>query len=119
EVRRIAVALRYAGCGPNDAIALFMPMHFIAVACFLAIIHMGAKVVPIAESFAPNEISKRLSITAAKIMLTQDSFIRAGKRLPLYKKAMEAGAPPAVVLSDDHTAPARPTDVSWDKFLDV
>jgi len=116
KVSQIAASLTHAGCLPGDAIGILMPMHFIAVASFLAVIRLGCKALTIAESFSPDEIHKRLSIGNAKIILTQDSFLRDGKEIPLYAKVIAAEGPPAVVCTQKSSL-KRPQDILWESFL--
>lgn len=59
----------------GDAIAIDMPMTCTAVIIYLAIVLAGCIVVSIADSFAANEIEKRLDIAKAKGIFTQVSII--------------------------------------------
>ena len=51
-----------------------------------------------ADSFSPAEIASRLSISKARLVITQDFLLRAGKQLPLYARLVQAKAPRAIVL---------------------
>lgn len=117
-VDRIAGALIAFGIKPGDRIAVYLPMHPAAVAIYLAIIKVGAVVVSIADSFAPEEIKTRLSMTDPALMITQDSFLRNGKQHALYEKAKLAEAPRAVVLCEqgEGRVTLREGDLSWDAF---
>jgi acetyl-CoA synthetase len=116
---RVANGLAEKGYRPGDAIACCMPMTAESVAVYIGIVRAGCAVVSIADSFAPDEVEKRLRIADAKGMFTQDVVLRAGKSLPLYEKAVEAGAPPAVVLpaSGSVGVELRDCDIEWDMFL--
>ena len=87
---RVANGLVDLGLKPGDAVAIDMPMNAESVAIYLGIVKAGCVVVGIADSFAPDEIATRLRIGKAKAIFTQDYINRAGKRLPLYEKAIAA-----------------------------
>lgn len=82
----------------GDAVAIIMPMHFQAVAIYLAVIKAGAQAISIAESFSANEIETRLNIAHCKLVFTQNEIQRDGKRLPLLEKVIAAKTTPIVVL---------------------
>src|SRR5712671_3606977 len=94
----VAANLKRRGFKPGDALAILMPMTAEAVAIYLGIIKAGCVVVGIADSFQPKEIATRLLLASAVAVFTQDVLLRGGKTLPLYANAIEAGAPPAIVL---------------------
>jgi len=118
-VNRVANGLRERGFRPGDRIALYMPMNIECVAAYLGIIRAGCAVVSIADSFAPQEVGRRLGIAAAAGIITVDVFSRGGRPIPLFDKVCEAGAPRAVVITnDDVTAPMlRDGDLYWSDFL--
>lgn len=102
------------GFAQGDAVALYMPMTADCVAAYLGIVQAGLAVVSIPDSFAPEEVAMRLRLGNAKAVITVASFKRAGKDVPMYPKAVEAGAARCIVLGD---ATLRSEDVSWDAFL--
>lgn len=118
---RVANGLVEIGIEPGDAVAVDMPMNAESVAIYLGIVKAGCAVVGIADSFAPDEIAIRLRIGNAKVIFTQDSINRAGKRLPLYEKVIAANAPKAIVFacegSDRVAGIQREDDMTWDDFL--
>lgn len=115
---RVANGLVNTGFRPGDAIAIDMPMTAESVAIYLGIVKAGCVVVSIADSFAATEIVKRLQLSGAKAIFTQDYIWRAGKELPLYAKVVAADAPTAVVLSlDSSCIKLRPGDLTWKEFL--
>ncbi len=116
---RVAANLRRCGYRPGDALAIFMPMTAEAVAIYLGIVAAGCVVVGIADSFRPREIATRLRLAGAVALFTQDVLIRGGKKLPLYANAVEAGAPPTIVLpaEGDISVSLRPEDCAWNDFL--
>jgi acetyl-CoA synthetase len=117
-VNKIANGLVDLGLKVNDKIAIDLPMTVEAVAIYLAAIKAGITVVTIADSFSSKEIAVRLKITEPKLIFTQDYLQRAGKKLPLYKKVIEASPPKAVVLKiSDETINLRIGDIHWNGFL--
>jgi acetyl-CoA synthetase len=120
---RVANGLSGIGLEPGDAVAVDMPMTPESVAIYLGAVMAGCPVVSIADSFAPPEISTRLRIGAAKAVFTQDVILRGGKRLPLYRKVLEADAPKAIVLAaggdpgEGLSEALRDGDLQWSAFL--
>jgi len=119
---RVANGLVRAGFAPGDALACYMPMTAESVEIYLGIVKAGCVVVSVADSFAPAEVAKRLEISGAKGIFTQDVMLRGSKRLPLYEKVVAAGAPGgprAVVLPGAGALDAelRDGDMSWSDFL--
>ena len=117
-VNRIANSLIDSGLVKGDVIAIDMTLTLEAVAIYLAAIKAGIPVATIADSFTPNEIAIRLKITKPKLIFTQDYLLRAGKKLPLYSKILEANAPKAVVIkATEEALSLREFDLFWDDFL--
>lgn len=117
-VNRIANGLVNLGLKKGDKIAIDLPMTVEAVAIYLAGIKAGMPIVTIADSFTPNEIAVRLTITQPKVLFTQNVLQRAGKKLPLYQKVIEANAPKTVVINENSEELfLRKNDLNWDNFL--
>lgn len=115
---RVANGLVDAGFHPGDRIAITMPMTAESVAIYLGIIKSGCVAVSIPDSFAAAEIAKRLHISHAKAIFTQDYILRCGKQLPLYSKVVDANAPTAIVILDDiGKTQLRVGDLAWQEFL--
>ncbi len=107
------------GLQPGDAVGVDLPMSLEAVAIYLGIIKAGCVTVAVADSLAPAEIHTRLELGRAQAVFTQDYLARGARRMPLYEKVVQAGAPRSVVLAcDDALAlDLRPGDLGWDEFL--
>ena len=116
-VLRFARGFAAAGLRPGDPIAVAMPMTVEAVAAYLGIVWAGGVVVSIADSFAPDEIARRLRITGATTVVTQDVVRRSGKELPMYAKVVEAGARLAIVVETGADSVLRSADIAWEDFL--
>jgi len=116
---RVACALGALGVGAGDAVAIAMPMTLESVAAYLGILKAGAVVVSIADSFASGEIATRLRIAGARVAVTQDVVLRAGKTLPMYRKVVDAGADRVIVVpaGDDFAVELRPADRAWSALL--
>lgn len=119
RVREVVGGLRAHGIAAGDAVAIDMPMTVESVVIYLAIVSMGAVAVSIADSFAAGEIATRLRIAGAKAIFTQDVIERGERRLPLYERVCEAGAPRAIVVASGDTLAVslRVGDLAYDKLL--
>ena len=119
---RIANAL----CGQmhlqkGDKVGLFMPMSAEAVAAFFAMLKIGAIVVPIFSGYGKEAISTRLNDCDAKAIVTQTSFSRRGKEIPLLATALKAAKLiPSIksILVSDHVkareiSPEGPLLFDW------
>ncbi len=97
-INRIANAFAENGMQQGDTIGIDMAMNIEAVAVYLAGIKAGLQVVTVADSFSPNEIKVRFDIAPPKLVFTQDYLLRAGKKLPLYDKVLEAYTGQIIVI---------------------
>lgn len=119
-VNRVSNSILAMGLKPGDAIAIDMTMTVEAVAIYLAIIQAGCIAVGIAESFAEPEIDKRLKITHANLIFTQDEIVRDGKHLPLYSKILAINPCKIIVLPINKLTSnikLRANDLLWSDFL--
>ena len=115
---RVANGIVAAGHRPGERLAILMPMTIEAVAIYLGIIKAGCTAVGIADSFAADEIRVRLEITGCTRLFAQDHMRRGGRTLPLLAKAIDAAAPPAVVIGrEGRTDGLRGRDSEWQTFL--
>lgn len=116
-VNRVANGLVAHGLAPGRGIALYMPMTLECVAAYLGVIRAGSFVVSIADSFAPDELRRRLEIGGAEAVVTVAAVERAGKRIGLHDKVIEADGPPAVVIPAGDRRALRPGDRWWPELL--
>jgi acetyl-CoA synthetase len=123
-VDEVAAALREAGVGRGDAVAVFMPMVPEAVVAAYAVAKVGAIYLPIFSGFAPSAVAARLQDARVKLVFTADGTWRRGKQGLMKQAADEAvAASPTVdrvvVLSnlgvDVPMTAGR--DVTWDEFV--
>jgi acetyl-CoA synthetase len=114
---RVSNGLVAHGLAPGCGIALYMPMTLECVAAYLGVIRAGSFVVSIADSFATHELGRRLAIGGAQAIVTVAEVERAGKRIPLYDKVVEAGGPPAIVIPSGARRNLRAGDRWWADLL--
>jgi len=87
-----AAALRAAGVGPGDRVAIYMGMIPEAVVGMLACARIGAPHTVVFGGFAADALRDRINDCQAKVVLTQDGGWRRGKVLPLKATVDEAVA---------------------------
>lgn len=117
-VDRVAAGLLEHGFRPGDGIALFLPMNVECVAAYLGVVRAGCHVVSIADSFAAEEVARRLRIGAARGVVTVDRFRRGGRQIPVYERAVAADAPRTVVIPCSGETPSlRRGDLLWNDLL--
>jgi acetyl-CoA synthetase len=83
QVSRLARCLVSRGVKRGDAVGLFMPMIPEAAAAFLAIVKIGAVVVPLFSGFGSDPIATRLNDSKAAAVVTTEVSWRRGKLLPM------------------------------------
>ena len=126
RVCRCANALRAMGLGKGDRIGLFMPMSPEIVVAFLAIVKIGAVLLPLFSGYGPGAVATRLKGAEANALFTADGFARRGKPIHLKETADEALAQcPSVEhvivhphLGRDDTPMTEGRDVWWSDALD-
>lgn len=121
ETSRVAGALRALGFGRGDVIGLYMPFIPEATAALLAIIKIGAIVLPLFSGFGAQAISARLNDGGATGVIAAEGTWRRGKWVPMKPVLDEAieNSPTVrhlvVVRNSGGTAPMTPgRDVWWD-----
>jgi acetyl-CoA synthetase len=90
EVRRLASSLLGRGIKRGDSIGLFMPMVPEAAAAVLAIVKIGAVVVPLFSGFGPEPIATRLNDAKAAAVITADISWRRGKPIHMLATLEQA-----------------------------
>lgn len=83
EVAKLANALRNLGVAKGDRVAIYMPMVPQAAYAMLACARIGAVHTVIFAGFSPNAIANRVENCQAKVLITADEGLRAGKVIPL------------------------------------
>lgn len=119
-VRQVSRSITAAGFVPGDRLAIVMPMTVESVAIYLGIIHAGCVAVSVADSFAPAEITRRLSLGGADGVFSASSYLRMGKTIDVYSRVCEGEAAQTIVLPGPSAVSPlnlRGGDVLWKEFL--
>ncbi|SLM61844.1 MULTISPECIES: acetate--CoA ligase [Dickeya] len=95
-VSRFSNALKEKGIRKGDVVAIYMPMVPEAAVAMLACARIGAVHSVIFGGFSPESIAGRIVDSSAKLVVTADEGIRAGRTIPLKKNIDEALRNPAV-----------------------
>ena len=96
KVCRFANALKEHGVKKGDVVCLYMPMVPEAAVAMLACTRIGAVHTVVFGGFSPEALAGRIVDSNAKIVITADEGIRAGRPVPLKKNVDEALANPSV-----------------------
>ncbi len=111
EVDRCANALRALGLAPGDVVALYMPMIPELAVAFLAIVRMGAILLPLFSGYGPGAIAARLADAGARAVITADGTRRRGKPVALKAVLDEALATSPEPLAVEHVLVVRHADL--------
>lgn len=119
EVCRLGDLLLSQGIKKGDVVGLYLPMVPEAVAAFLAVVEIGAIVMPLFSGFGPRPLVDRFKEAGAAAVITCSSFQRRGKTVPMHQTVLDAltGAPSVrhVILLDriGDAVLRGPLDVVW------
>ena len=86
----LAGGLRELGVGRGEVVALYMPMIPEAAAAFLAIVKIGAIVLPMFSGFGASAAAERLDSSGAAAVVTVDGTHRRGRPVALKSVIDEA-----------------------------
>ena len=82
-VNRCANGLLALGIGKGDAVALYMPMIPELAIAFLAIVKIGAVLLPLFSGYGPSAVTTRLADANARAVVTADGLWRRGRAVPM------------------------------------
>ncbi|TPG09761.1 acetate--CoA ligase [Rhodanobacter glycinis] len=83
EVCKFANTLKNLGVIKGDRIAIYLPMIPEAAVAMLACARLGAIHSVVFGGFSPDSLAGRIADSTAKVVITADEGLRAGKRIPL------------------------------------
>ncbi|MBD2796427.1 acetate--CoA ligase [Xenorhabdus sp. 18] len=90
DVCQFANVLKKLGIKKGDVVAIYMPMVPEAAVAMLACARIGAIHSVIFGGFSPDAIAGRVIDSNAKLVVTADEGLRAGRTIPLKKNVDEA-----------------------------
>ncbi len=90
EVANFAAGLAAMGVQRGDRVGLLMENGVEATVTFLAIVHLGAIMVPLFSGFAADAVISRLGAGGAKVLVATTGFKRRGKWIDVRKVVDEA-----------------------------
>jgi acetyl-CoA synthetase len=83
EVCKFANTLTHLGVVKGDRVAIYLPMIPEAAVAMLACARLGAIHSVVFGGFSPDSLAGRIADSTAKVVITADEGLRAGKRIPL------------------------------------
>lgn len=90
ETNRVANFLESVGVGVGDFVGLYLPMIPELIPVFMAILKIGAVVVPIFSGFGTDAVTVRFNNAKVKVVFTADGTLRKGNEMPLKAMLDEA-----------------------------
>ena len=83
EVCKFANTLKHLGVVKGDRVAIYLPMIPEAAVAMLACARLGAIHSVVFGGFSPDSLAGRVADSQAKVVVTADEGLRAGKHIPL------------------------------------
>lgn len=120
DVCRFANTLKELGINKGDVVAIYMPMVPEAAVAMLACARIGAVHSVIFGGFSPEAVSGRIIDSNARLVITADEGVRAGRSIPLKKNVDDALANPAVTSVGKVVVFKRTgKEIGWDGDRDL
>ncbi|MEO5831187.1 MAG: acetate--CoA ligase [Rhodanobacter sp.] len=83
EVCKFSNTLKHLGVVKGDRVAIYLPMIPEAAVAMLACARLGAIHSVVFGGFSPDSLAGRIADSQAKVVITADEGLRAGKHIPL------------------------------------
>lgn len=96
DVCQFANVLKGLGVKKGDVVAIYMPMVPEAAVAMLACARIGAVHSVIFAGFSPEAVAGRIVDSSAKVVITADEGLRAGRTIPLKQNVDDALKNPSV-----------------------
>lgn len=120
EVSRFGNALRGQGVRKGDVVCIYMPMIPEAAVAMLACARIGAVHSVVFGGFSPDALASRIEDSNAKIVITADEGMRAGRSTPLKKNVDVAAKNPNVTTLETVIVVERTGgDIEWHEGRDL
>jgi acetyl-CoA synthetase len=124
DVCRAANLLSNLGIRRGDRVAIYLPMIPEAAVAMLACARIGAVHTVVFGGFSPDSLAGRIADSGARIVITADEGLRAGRRVPLKANVDEALQRPGTqsvetVLVVRRTGAAVPMQPPRDRWWDA
>ncbi|HCM62163.1 MAG TPA: acetate--CoA ligase [Morganella sp. (in: Bacteria)] len=120
DVCQFANVLKQKGIGKGDVVAIYMPMVPEAAVAMLACARIGAVHSVIFAGFSPEAVSGRVIDSGAKMVITADEGLRAGRTIPLKKNVDDGLKNPGVTTVGNVIVFRRTGNpVEWKKGRDI
>ncbi|MGO1296655.1 MAG: acetate--CoA ligase [Vibrio sp.] len=120
RVCRFANVLKAQGVQKGDVVCLYMPMVPEAAVAMLACTRIGAVHTVVFGGFSPDALAGRIIDSQAKVIVTADGGVRAGRTVPLKKNVDDALTHPETNIIE-HVIVLKHTgsDIDWHTQRDV
>ena len=120
EVSRFGNALRSQGVRKGDVVCIYMPMIPEAAVAMLACARIGAIHSVVFGGFSPDALAGRIEDSNAKIVITADEGVRAGRAVALKANVDEALTHPSIRSLEKVIVVKRTGgDIAWHDARDV
>ncbi|PSW03507.1 acetate--CoA ligase [Photobacterium lipolyticum] len=120
QVCKFSNALKSQGVRKGDVVCLYMPMVAEAAVAMLACTRIGAVHTIVFGGFSPDALAGRIIDSNAKVVITADEGVRAGRAVPL-KKNVDAALAKDHVTSVEKVLVLKRTggEIEWHSERDV